>query len=412
MKGKRNLIQIWLLCAALLPATIVSIQAQTNAWLVNSFETGTDLAVISKNSAAVSLSTNGVTLGQKSGCVTFSPSAWPNVYFKSGVAFTNLDWRSRGGLAVDVLNTNAAPIAVFIRVDDDFSANGVLHCQTASLFFPANASGTIVMAFPQSTVTGMRAGPPLVASNALSTSVYGSALNWSNIVAFQMFMAGPTNPTTLFLDNLRLLPVPNLNGIVDAYGQYTGADWSGKIRQDSDFPNQNSQERQWFAAHPRPADRDVYGAWQAGPQLASNGWFRTAWVTGTNQGRWWLVAPSGHLFFSLGIDVIDDGETTTVSGRESLFSWLPGTGDPLAQFSQPGANRTASFYGMNLYRKWGTNWMSLAVHGFTIGSMPGDSIPLATGRPRTFTAHTGRLIRCRSGMTGPGWQPLPRPRRP
>ena len=343
-------------------------QAQTGAWLVSSFETSADLAVISKNNTTVSLATQGVTLGQNSGCVTFNPSAWPNVYFKSGVAFTNLDWRSRGGLAVDVLNTNAVPIMVFIRVDDDFSADGSQHCQTASLNFPANASGTIVMAFPQGAVTGMRAGPPLVASNALSTSVYGVALDWSHIVAFQIFLSSPPNPTTLFLDNLRLLPVPNLDGIVDAYGQYTGADWPGKIHQDADFADQNSQEQQWFAAHPRPAGRDVYGAWQSGPQLAASGFFRAAWVAGTNEvppgstnrGRWWLVAPSGRLFFSLGIDVIDYGETTAVSGRENMFSWLPAAGDPLAQFSQPGANRTANFHGMNLDRKFGSNWMSLA----------------------------------------------------
>ena len=355
-------------CVAALLSAAASIQAQTNSWLINSFETSADLAVIATNNATISLSTNGVTLGQHSGSVTFNPAAWPNIYFKSGVAFTNLDWQSRGGLAVDVLNTNATPITVSIRVDDDFSADGVQHCQTASLSFLANASGTIVMAFPQSAVTNMRAGPPLVASNALSTSVYGVVLNWSNIVAFQIFLSSPTNPTTLFIDNFRLLAGPNLNGIVDAYGQYTGADWPGKIHQDADFADQNIQEQQWFAAHPRPADRDVYGAWQAGPQLAASGFFRTAWVAGTNEvapgstncGRWWLVAPSGRLFFSLGIDVIDYGETTAVSGRENMFSWLPAAGDPLAQFSQPGVNRTANFYGMNLWRKFGSNSMSLA----------------------------------------------------
>jgi len=345
-----------------------SARAQTNSWLINSFETRSDLAVIAQNNTTVSLSTNGVTLGQSSGCVTFNPSAWPNIYFKSGVAYTNLDWHSRGGLAVDVVNTNAVAIGVNIRVDDSFSANGVIGCEGASLTFPANASGTIVMAFPQSAVTNMRAGPSLVASNGLSTSVYGPALNWSNIVAFQFFLSSPTNPTTLFFDNVRLLPVPNLNGIVDAYGQYSGVDWPGKVHQDVDFTNQDSQEQQWIAAHPRPADRDVYGAWQSGPELNASGWFRTAWVAGTNEvapgstnrGRWWFVAPSGHVFFSLGIDVIDYGETTAVSGRDNLFSWLPLAGDPLAQFSQPGANRTANFYGMNLYRKWGANWMSLA----------------------------------------------------
>ena len=309
-----------------------------------------------------------MTLGQYSACVTFQPSAWPNFYFKSGVAFTNLNWQSRGGLAVDVLNTNTAPITVSIRVDDDFSANGVQHCQTASLSFPASASGTIVMAFPQSAITGMSAGPPLVASNALNTSACGPALNWSNIVAFQIFLNSPTNPTTLFIDNLRLPAVPDLDEIVDAYGQYTGTDWPGKIHQDTDFADQNTQEQQWCAAHPRPANRDVYGAWQDGPQLAASGFFRTAWVAGTNEvapgstdcGRWWLVAPSGRLFFSIGIDVIDYGETTAVSGRENMFTWLPDDDDPLTQFSQPCTNQTANFYGMDLYRKFGTNWMRLA----------------------------------------------------
>ena len=117
-----------------------SARAQTNSWLINSFETRSDLAVIAQNNTTVSLSTNGVTLGQSSGCVTFNPSAWPNIYFKSGVAYTNLDWHSRGGLAVDVVNTNAVAIGVNIRVDDSFSANGIIDCEGASLTFPDRKS--------------------------------------------------------------------------------------------------------------------------------------------------------------------------------------------------------------------------------------------------------------------------------
>jgi hypothetical protein len=79
-----------------------------------------------------------------------------------------------------------------------------------------------------------------------------------------------------------------------------------------------------------------------------------------NQSHWWLVAPSGRLFFSLGVDVIDYGETTRVAGREGLFDWLPSPGAPLQQFSYPGLSRTANFYGMNLYRKYGTDWRTLA----------------------------------------------------
>ena len=138
-----------------------------------------------------------------------------------------------------------------------------------------------------------------------------------------------------------------MSGLADQYGQFTRADWPGKVHQDADFQQQNTDERQWLAAHPKPPDRDLYGAWRDGPQLTNNGFFRTAFVLNgqevspgsapANQGLWWLVAPSGRLFFSLGVDVIDYGETTRVAGRESLFDWLPGPGDPLQQFSYPGA---------------------------------------------------------------------------
>jgi hypothetical protein len=131
--------------------------------------------------------------------------------------------------------------------------------------------------------------------------------------------------------------------LADQYGQFTRADWPGKIHQDADFQTQDTDEQQWLAAHPKPPDRDLYGAWRDGPQLTNNGFFRTAFVLNgqevspgsapANQGRWWLVAPSGRFFFSLGVDVIDYGETTRVAGRESLFDWLPGPGDALQQFS-------------------------------------------------------------------------------
>jgi hypothetical protein len=170
-------------------------------------------------------------------------------------------------------------------------------------------------------------------------NVSGSAIDLSHIVAFQVFLPTPSRQTTLFLDNIRLLP-PTLGGLADQYGQFTRADWPGKIHQDVDFQKQDTEERQWLAANPKPPDRDIYGAWRDGPLLTKNGFFRTAFVINgqevspgsapANQGRWWLVAPSGRLFFSLGVDVIDYGETTRVAGRESLFDWLPGSGDPQA----------------------------------------------------------------------------------
>jgi hypothetical protein len=272
-------------------------------------------------------------------------------------------------VAVDILNNNPASVTVDIRVDDDLSADGAKHCQTGSIGVPAGQKATVVMPLSRSVPPGMKGGPP-IAPDSLQMNVSGPSIDLSHIVAFQIFLPKPARQTALFLDNIRLLPPTPLGGLADQYGQFTRADWPGKIHQDADFRKQDTEERQWLAANPKPPDRDLYGAWRDGPLLTNNSFFRTAFVldgqevspgsTPANQGRWWLVAPSGRLFFSLGVDVIGYEETTRVAGRESLFDWLPGPGDPLQQFSYPGPSRTANFYGMDLYRKYGTNWRSQA----------------------------------------------------
>jgi len=337
----------------------------TNGLLVNSFETSADLLRFTQNNCSVSSSTEGITDGRKAALVVFSNVDWPNLSFKVGTGFDNGDWRAWGAVAVDILNTNPASVTVDIRVDDDFSADGAKHCQTGSMGVPAGQKETLVMSLTKSVPPGMRGGPP-IAPDALQMNVYGASIDLSHIVAFQVFLPTPGRQTTLFLDNIRLLPPPALSGLADQYGQFTRADWPGKIHQDADFQKQNTDERQWLATHPKAPDRDLYGAWRDGPKLTNTGFFRTAFVRDgqelspasapTDQGRWWLVAPSGQLFFSLGVDVIDYGETTGVASRESLFNWLPGPGDPLRQFSYPGASRAANFYGMNLYRKYGADW--------------------------------------------------------
>jgi hypothetical protein len=286
----------------------------TNSLLVNSFETSADLLRFTRNNCSVSSSTEGVTDGQKAALVVFSNVDWPNLYFKVGTGFANGDWRAWGAVAVDILNTNPASVMVDIRVDDDLSADGSKHCQTGSIAIPAGQKATVVMPLGKSVPPGMNGGPP-IAPGTLQMNVSGSAIALSHIVAFQIFLPTPGRQTSLFLDNIRLLPPMPLSGLADQYGQFTRADWPGKIHQDADFQQQNTEEQQWLAAHPKPPDRDLYGAWRDGPLLTNNSFFRTAFVLDgqevspgsapANQGRWWLVAPSGRLFFSLGVDVIN-----------------------------------------------------------------------------------------------------------
>ena len=53
--------------------------------------------------------------------------------------------------------------------------------------------------------------------------------------------------------------------------------------------------------------------------------FRTEKV----KGRWWLVDPDGHIFFSLGCNYVRLQGKSPVTGRERFFSWLPSRDDPL-----------------------------------------------------------------------------------
>lgn len=85
---------------------------------------------------------------------------------------------------------------------------------------------------------------------------------------------------------------------VDAYGQYVHGDWKYKVRADDELSADLARERSELAA--APSAWDEYGGWAEGPQLEATGHFRTEKV----DGKWWLVTPSGHLFYSLGINVI------------------------------------------------------------------------------------------------------------
>ena len=77
------------------------------------------------------------------------------------------------------------------------TANGTIDSYNGTANAPAGQETTLVLPFPVSVLSGMN-GQPSLASNALSMAEYGSALNWSNIVACDIFLPQPTNQTDTF----------------------------------------------------------------------------------------------------------------------------------------------------------------------------------------------------------------------
>ena len=85
---------------------------------------------------------------------------------------------------------------------------------------------------------------------------------------------------------------------VDKFGQFAHGNWKYKVHSYDELREDLAEEAAGLAA--APAAWDEYGGWAGGPQLQATGHFRTEKV----DGKWWLVTPSGHLFYSVGINVV------------------------------------------------------------------------------------------------------------
>ncbi len=346
------------------------LDAADDARPVTSFETAADLSFIHANNTKVEPMRERATHGRQALRVEFLPSEWPNATVRPAAPW---DWRGRGRLAIDIANPGDEPIEFGVRVDDNPAADGAKHCRQGGGTIGPRATATFTLALdaPADPMRyGMRGLPPEPGIRALTMHASGP-IDLGHIVAFQIFLHRPPRPRVLIVDNVRLLPAaPPLDGIVDALGQYTGADWPGKLKDAAEFAARRAAEEADLKAHPPPVDRDRYGGWAQGPQRPATGWFRTEKL----DGRWWLITPEGRLFLSLGMDCVSTHDATITTGRERMFTWLPDKGDPLARHRgrvagvHSGPVRegdTFNFLTANLERKYGREyepaWFDLAV---------------------------------------------------
>lgn len=313
------------------------------------------------NNTTVKLVTSGP---QKGLSVVYQVTDWPNVFFRpvTGV----WDWSGYTGIAVDIYNPETEALSINMRVDNA-GADGVNHCNQQGTSVAPGAWTTFRLRFNRggdTSLWGMR-GLPITGPTG-----GGPTLDMAAIVAFQVFLAKPSRTHTLILNHIRLYGAGSENGgkvvfpFVDRFGQYRNADWPGKLKSEAELKERVRLEAARIKAAPHLPDRDIYGGLADGPKSKATGWFRTE----KRDGRWWLVTPTGHLFFSTGIDCVGTGEQTFTAKRESWFEWLPEANDKLSQFvgygqgahsmAEPigGSGKTYSFYGANLYRKFGESW--------------------------------------------------------
>ncbi len=326
------------------------------------FESAEELAVLRPGNARAAICSDGVTEGEKALCVDFQPAAWPKVLFRRAAPF---DFREAGELAVDITNPGAEAVTFRIRIDDDLRANGTLYCRTAAGTVAPGATQTFAFRLDSAGAMawGMRGLPSHQGTATMTENPSSWRLDLSHIVQFQIFLSSPPDEVRLIVDNIRLRPQVSLDGMADRFGQFSGADWPGKLSSEEELAERLAAERTEREERGTPGDRDRFGGWLEGPRMGATGFFRTEKV----EGKWWLVTPEGTLFFSLGPTGVRTGDTTFTTGRENLFQWLPEEGDPLRRHASyvSGAvqgpireGRAMNFYGANLERRYGPEYLA------------------------------------------------------
>lgn len=287
------------------------------------------------------------------------------------------DWQDQGELRLRV--QNGMDWAVTLRIDIEGAApEQALH---ATVGVPAGPPQTIVV--PLRSVSprmeGMQVGPPMPyeahGERLLVATTVEGRLDLHRVAAVQVGMPRPGAPQTLLFGRAETVPGDAAlrsayTAVIDRYGQYARGQWPEKIDSDQALRAAQAQAGAELAAMAPRTRSDRYGGRLDLKPFQATGWFRTE----RRDGRWWLVTPEGHAFFSLGVNAVATDQRSYVQGREWMFAGMPPDQGAWHEFYGSGDNRSADaaaasgmgynhgrwfdFYAANLYRLDGANWKS------------------------------------------------------
>ena len=294
---------------------------------------------------------------------------WPGITLVAPAG--SWDLSAYGHVAIDVKNLDNSGVTVCCRVDNT-GADGMSNCNTGTLTLKAGESGVLETTFTPRVpgrndvkLFGMRGYP-------INSQVLGT-IDTSKVTQLVVFTPKPDADHRFEISNIRAggastaIPVPPADKpffpFIDTFGQYIHRDWPGKTHSLDELKASVAVEDADLAKHPGPENWDKYGGWNTGPVLHATGFFRTEKV----QGKWWLVDPDGHLFFSHGIDCVCAEQSTPTAERDGWFQDFPGDQPEFKQFIIPrafalhghyaGQNVQAfSFDSATLLRKYGPTW--------------------------------------------------------
>jgi hypothetical protein len=371
--------------------------------------------------------------------VLLMPEGTPGLLFKPVQGAW--DWSLTSKLVIPVDNPGDEPLDLHLRIES--SADVTQARLTGAMAIAPKSGGnlTLWLAAPSPRSMGMLAGPSLAVAglepNTLPVTATNGSVDASHIAAIRLWVSRPPVPAPLIVGLPRVTP-PNTEekkvyacvGVVNKFGQFRPGHWPEKVSSVAMLRAGAAAEARSLAWQPAGmAQRDRFGGLPGAGRFRAIGFFRTE----RRDGRWWLVTPEGHGFFSIGMDVVEPAGATYVEGREFMFHDLPARDGPLAGhwgedddrrdvWEQPGRRfdhgYTFDFYTANLARKFGADWRSrwrdealarLPAWGFnTIGNWSASDLWAAHRLPYTVPLYpNGNYATIISGEAA--WGPMPDP---
>ncbi len=253
---------------------------------------------------------------------------WPGVTLKAPKG--KWDLSACEYISLDVTNRSDRRLTVSCRVDNP-GADGTSHCVTDQVSLDPGASQTLtVRIFP----VPWKLDEPLELIGMRGNPVHAGKLDTANVTQLLVFATRPTQNHVIEIDNIRaggqvqVLDASSFLPFIDEFGQYLHKEWPGKTHTVASMLLQNRQEQEDLQTHTRPQGWNKYGGWTEGPRLKATGYFRVQ----KHKGKWWLVDPTGRLFWSHGIDCVRSANPTPITDRERYFRNLPAQDSPLARF--------------------------------------------------------------------------------
>ncbi len=147
--------------------------------------------------------------------------------------------------------------------------------------------------------------------------INGLLYDWdfSELATIEFMRLQGLKDKTLLIDNIRIVESPErdpnfLKGIADKFGQNAKKDFPTKVSSDDELKKLADQELKSLAEYTLMPDRCEYGGWKNGPKVKATGYFSKI----KHNGKWALVCPDGHLYFSIGLANVRMANSTTYTG--------------------------------------------------------------------------------------------------